>query len=52
MEEWQAAGKDEGSLIADPLFTDLERGDFTLRPDSPAIKLGFKPIVGFPAKED
>lgn len=52
LEEWQAAGKDLGSLIADPLFTDLERGDFTLRPDSPAIKLGFKPIVGFPAKEE
>jgi hypothetical protein len=30
--------------IADPLFVDPAGGDFSLKPDSPAIKLGFKPI--------
>ncbi len=50
-EEWQVEGKDNNSIISDPLFADIEHYDFTLTPDSPAIKLGFKPIIGFPAKE-
>jgi parallel beta-helix repeat protein len=44
LEEWQAAGQDEHSLIADPLFEDVENHDFRLKPDSPALKLGFQPI--------
>ena len=36
---------DRHSIIADPLFRDAAAGDFTLHPDSPAIKeLGFEPI--------
>ena len=35
---------DAGSIVADPKFTDPENFDFTLPPDSPALKLGFKPI--------
>jgi hypothetical protein len=43
-EEWQAAGQDQHSFIADPLFVDVEKHDFRLQPDSPALKLGFRPI--------
>lgn len=43
-EEWQKLGRDEGSVIADPLFADPEAGDFTLADDSPALKIGFKPF--------
>jgi len=41
---WQAKGKDVGSIVANPRFIDAERDDFRLRPDSPALKLGFMPI--------
>lgn len=44
LKEWQAIGMDNSSQIADPKFVDPANGDFTLRPDSPALKLGFKPI--------
>jgi hypothetical protein len=29
----------------DPLFVDIKRGDYRLKPGSPALKLGFKPIA-------
>lgn len=43
-EEWQRQGMDESSFIADPLFADPDRGDFTLDPASPAFALGFIPF--------
>ena len=40
----QEKGKNLNSIHADPLFTDLENGDFTLQSGSPAFDLGFKQI--------
>jgi hypothetical protein len=42
--QWQAKGQDQGSLIADPQFRNPWNYDFRLKPSSPALKLGFKPI--------
>lgn len=35
---------DRKTIVADPLFINLANRDFRLKPDSPALKLGFKPI--------
>lgn len=42
--EWQFMGRDTNSVVADPLFVAPERGDWTLKPGSPALKLGFVPF--------
>jgi hypothetical protein len=41
---WQAAGKDQGSVVADPKCADPARRAFSLAPDSPALAVGFKPF--------
>ncbi len=41
---WRALGFDAHSVVADPRFVSPENDDFRLKPDSPALELGFKPI--------
>lgn len=41
LEEWQGLGLDKNSIYADPMFMDYEQGDFRLKPESPAFKIGF-----------
>ncbi len=43
-EDWKSLGYEKHSIVADPLFVDPENDDYSLRPESPAFKLGFKPI--------
>ena len=42
LDEWQALGFDQHSIFADPLFVDPAHGDYRVRPESPALKLGFE----------
>ena len=42
--KWQERGFDTHSLLADPGFVRPAEDDYSLRPDSPALKLGFEPI--------
>ena len=41
---WQALGFDGKSVVDNPLFIDRDKDDYRLRPESPALKLGFQPI--------
>ena len=43
MNSWRQKGWDKNSVVADPLFVDVKNFNFHLRPDSPALKMGFKP---------
>jgi hypothetical protein len=42
LEQWQSLGYDRHSVFAEPLFVDPENGDYRVRPESPALKLGFE----------
>ena len=42
--QWQAAGHESGSIVANPLFANPVRSDFHLNPRSPALRLGFRPF--------
>jgi len=44
LEQWRQKGHDLHSVIADPGFVDAKKLDFRLKPDSPAIKIGFEPF--------
>jgi hypothetical protein len=41
---WAVAGRELGSIIADPLFVNAAKHDFRLQPNSPALQIGFKPF--------
>ena len=45
LDDWRKeTGHDKTSIVADPMFVDPQNFDFHLKPDSPALKLGFKPF--------
>lgn len=41
-QRWLRLGYGRGSRLADPKFVDPANGDYRVKPDSPALKLGFK----------
>ncbi|MDO4628193.1 MAG: right-handed parallel beta-helix repeat-containing protein [Planctomycetia bacterium] len=40
-QSWLDAGQDADSVVEDPLFVNPSKDDYRLKPDSPALKLGF-----------
>jgi Right handed beta helix region len=42
LQEWQKLGFDQHSIFGDPLFMDAANRNFQVRPESPALKIGFK----------
>ena len=42
--QWQQAGMDRNSVIADPGFVEPEKDDFRLKKNSPALVVGFRPF--------
>lgn len=44
LKEWQAAGKDRNSVVADPQFTDPGSFDFRIKNKALIKKIGFKPF--------
>jgi len=42
--DWQKAGFDRNSIVANPLFVSPEMDNYRLKSNSPAFRLGFEPI--------
>ena len=47
----QALGLNLNSVAADPMFVDLEKGDFRFKDGSPALRLGIAPITKYGIQE-
>ena len=41
---YRTRGADKNSIVSDPLFRDITKGDFRLKENSPAYKIGFRDI--------
>ena len=41
---WANQKREQGSIVADPLFVNAAKGDFRIKRESPALRLGFKPF--------
>jgi hypothetical protein len=41
---YRTRGADKNSMVADPMFRDIKKGDFRLKDNSPAYQVGFKDI--------
>ena len=41
---WQELNFEEHSLVMDPNFVNASEDDYSLKPGSPAFKIGFSPI--------
>jgi len=44
LDQWQAKEHEQGSIVADPGFVDAAAGNYRLKEDSPALKIGFVPF--------
>ena len=44
MSDWISLGFDKNSIFDDPMFIDIKNGDYGLRPESPALQMGFNPL--------
>ena len=44
IDEWRKTGNDIHSITADPKFKDIDKYDFDIPEDSPALSVGFVPI--------
>ena len=44
LNQYKARGVDSNSIAADPLFVDIIHGNFHLKKESPAYKIGFREI--------
>ena len=44
LNRWRRMGLDAHTKFADPLFEDREHHDYHLKPESPALALGFQQI--------
>ncbi len=42
--DWQELNFEKHSLVMDPNFVNVSEDDYSLNPNSPAFKIGFKPI--------